>query len=1269
MVLVVIYDDKTIIYPPPSVSSHAFEHLDLGQAERLCREVLLQPDRHAALHVLSQAAQTIESDLPGIANEGLVALHELRHGVPQRKDWKQAADKAKRCTGKRSKSLLQSLGFKLKSLDNHTKLLLGGETRTALAVMLLDTETPEGESLRFNSLSPVSYALKKADEEKLPWLMLVQGSRLRLYACDAGAGVGRRGRTESWLECQTSLLGEKQLSYLWLLFSAEALAKGGSLEKVLEDSHNFAGSLAERLRERIYKDVVPALAKGVVATRYIENPSREELSHCYQMALTILFRLLFVAYAEDRDLLPYRSNQAYRKRSLKQKARELADCIAAEEPIAPGMNHWREAMTLWSAVAKGNGQWSVPAYDGGLFSDDRAISPAGADLASIEIQNDHFEAALRGLLVIDTAEGVPGPVDFRALGVREFGTIYEGLLESELALAETDLALDRKGSYVPAGKQGTVEVSQGEVYLHDRSGARKVSGSYYTKPFAVDYLLDEALVPSLADHFRKLSAMDDTDASKAFFDFRVADIAMGSGHFLIAAIDRMEKGMAGYLADRNLAGVRSVLSKLRNAAQKETGDDADAWAFEDSVILRRQIAKQCIYGVDINPLAAQLARLAVWIHTFVPGLPLSVLDHKLVCGNSLIGVGTLDAVLKDAAAKNSLYMSHVEGIMEKASEPMARLANCYDATLDDVETTRRTYDEAQEQIKPAKMLFDLITAAPISDDPQVSNFTIEGWRGNFDERFISAAERARDELAALRPLHFPAAFPDVFMRERPGFDVIIGNPPWKKPKVEEHAFWARYFPGLRALPQRALEAERNRLRSKRDDIVRVYQKERLEADLTRRFLLSSNYPGMGTGDPDLYKAFCWRFWHLAASDGGRIGVVLPRNVFSASGSTLFRRKIFASAAKVVIAMLDNTRYWVFPNVDTRLTIALVSIARDDTAKGLLSICGPFRSHDEFAEGRKQSPARLDGQQVTQWNDSAALPLFPTTQSLSIFTQMKKSPRLGLSAPGTWRARPDTELHSTQHKYLMDLKHEDCPEGFWPVYKGESFNLWTPDTGSYYAWVDPKPVQDWLQGNRLRSPKGSAQKEFDPQHLRNRSTLPCLAPRIAFRCIAGRTNQRTTIACLVPPCVVIVHSASYFLWSRGDFKDMLFLLGILSSIPLDWQARRVIETNISYGKINDFPIPRPSRCCRTWQKVVDIAGLLACEDSRFACFAKKNGVVCRQLDSAGKQDMIHELDALAAHLYGLDEKQLIHIFETFHVNWDYTERLEGVLRHFRKLQAT
>lgn len=295
----------------------------------------------------------------------------------------------------------------------------------------------------------MSYALTKADAENLRWVVLVQGNRLRLPSTAFDTGVGRRGRTETYIECQPSLLADEHLPYLWLLYSAEALAPDGSLRQILAGSERFAGDLAEQLRERIYDFVVPELAQGIAAARNLPNPTTEDLGRTYEMALTVLFRLLFIAYAEDRDLLPYRFNEAYRRRSLKQKAQELAACVANGTPIAEGDFHWQDVALLWQAVAAGNKEWSVPAYDGGLFTDDATVSRAGAELATITLPNETFEAALRGLLVIETPEGVPGPVDFRSLGVREFGTVYEGLLESELALAETDLTLNRQAPTCP----------------------------------------------------------------------------------------------------------------------------------------------------------------------------------------------------------------------------------------------------------------------------------------------------------------------------------------------------------------------------------------------------------------------------------------------------------------------------------------------------------------------------------------------------------------------------------------------------------------------------------------------------------------------------------------------------------------------------------------------------------------------------------------------------------------------------------------------------
>ena len=147
-----------------------------------------------------------------------------------------------------------------------------------------------------------------------------------------------------------------------------------------------------------------------------------------------------------------------------------------------------------------------------------------------------------------------------------------------------------------------------------------------------------------------------------------------------------------------------------------------------------------------------------------------------------------------------------------------------------------------------------------------------------------------------------------------------------------------------------------------------------------------------------------------------------------------------------------------------------------------------------------------------------------------------------------------------------------------------------------------------------------------------------------------------ICALIPPKVFLTHKAPYFLKPYGDEKDEAFLLGVLSSIPLDWYSRRFVETNLTYFILEGFPIPRPERDNPLWKRVVELSGRLACPDSRFSEWASKVGVDYGNLEQNDKDEMIYELDAVVSQLYGLSEKQVIDIFETFHENWDYRLRL-------------
>jgi hypothetical protein len=146
-------------------------------------------------------------------------------------------------------------------------------------------------------------------------------------------------------------------------------------------------------------------------------------------------------------------------------------------------------------------------------------------------------------------------------------------------------------------------------------------------------------------------------------------------------------------------------------------------------------------------------------------------------------------------------------------------------------------------------------------------------------------------------------------------------------------------------------------------------------------------------------------------------------------------------------------------------------------------------------------------------------------------------------------------------------------------------------------------------------------------------------------------------------VFITNTAPYLLWAKGDEKDQAYLLGVLCSIPLDWYARRFVEIHLNFFIFVTLPIPRPPRTSILWKRTIELAGRLACPDRRFSRWVKAVGVECGPIADDDKDDMIHELDAVAAKLYGLSEKQLIHIFETFHEGWNYEARLKATLRHF------
>lgn len=244
------------------------------------------------------------------------------------------------------------------------------------------------------------------------------------------------------------------------------------------------------------------------------------------------------------------------------------------------------------------------------------------------------------------------------------------------------------------------------------------------------------------------------------------------------------------------------------------------------------------------------------------------------------------------------------------------------------------------------------------------------------------------------------------------------------------------------------------------------------------------------------------------------------------------------------------------------------------------------------------------------------------------------------------------------------------EYLWPVYKGASFNLWNPDTGTYFAWADPTEITDHLQQKRTRQAgrRDNAFYGMPSDVINDPATLPCRRPRIAFRDITNATNNRTVIAAFIPPEVVITNKGPYLLQIYGTAADEAFVLGVLSSMILDWYARRVVELNVNFHILNSFPVPDVSPATDpVAARVAEIAGRLAAVDNRFSEWADAVGVpVGSANDEPTKSELICELDACVARLYSLDEDDLAVIYDTFHEGADYSDRLAAVLAHFRRL---
>jgi hypothetical protein len=433
--------------------------------------------------------------------------------------------------------------------------------------------------------------------------------------------------------------------------------------------------------------------RAILGHRNSRKYTDDELGEAKKKALKLLYRLLFILYAESRRLLPVR-NPRYIQVSMG----SIRERLAAMEKEPDLQSAWKALQKLFRAISEGDRDIGMPQYNGALFELE--------DLDRLEVSNKFLVPALRALMEID-GKGI----DYQNLGVRHLGSLYESLLEYSVKQAASDLAVV-KGEYVDMSFTKDLKaryddiVSKGDLYLSAGGLARKGTGSYYTPDKIVKFLVKKGLEPIFADGEKKflesLERWRKTGngaelVTKSLLDIRVVDPAMGSGHFLVAAVNEIAMWIAGLLDRHPDAPLAKEIGEDRQRIideQAAKGIEIDTELLTFNIILKRMVMKRCVYGVDINPLAVELAKLSLWLDSFTIGTPLTFLDHHVRTGDSLIGLWVGD--LKSKKPDNATLDEWTESI-DSMGDIMRQVSYPADLNVEEVKRSKQNYEQTRRE--------------------------------------------------------------------------------------------------------------------------------------------------------------------------------------------------------------------------------------------------------------------------------------------------------------------------------------------------------------------------------------------------------------------------------------------------------------------------------------------------------------------------------------------------------------------------------------------
>lgn len=1167
----------------------------------------------------------------------------------------------------------------------------------------------------------VQELLNRSDEHL--WGFVANGLRLRILRDNSS--LTRQAYVEFDLEAMME--GEVYADFvlLWLLCHESRVEAERSEECWLERWSRAAQEQGTRALEQLrigVEEAITALGRGFL-THTANQALRDKLrsgalntQEYYRQLLRLVYRLLFLFVAEDRELLldPQAEEVArdrYQRFYSTAKLRRLAERRLGTRHA--DLYHGLRLIMEKLGSDAGCPELGLPALGSFLFSVEAVV-----ELEGCEISNHDLLDAIRVLALSNDGHS-RRLVDYKNLGSEELGSVYESLLELHPLL----------------------NVDAGTFELKTAGGhERKTTGSYYTPTSLIQCLLDSALDPVIEDRLKEAR-----EAEQALLALKICDPACGSGHFLIAAAHRVAK---------RLAAVRT--------GDEEPSPEAIRTALRD-------VIGHCIYGVDLNPMAVELCKVSLWMEALEPGKPLSFLDHRIQCGNSLLGAtpalliqgipdeafdpieGDDKEVCKKFRKQNKEERGEgkvkpgegrVRGQMplfDAADQPWQRLGDLATGLLsveqipdDTIEGIRRKQERYEELVRSSGYLYgrlwaDAWCAAFVWKKTAEFPYPIteEAFR-RIERNPFSVAPWMRDEIQRLAQeyqfFHWHLAFPDAFQLAASqgvgeevskhmdpsslppssagwsgGFDVVLGNPPWDQLQFREQEFFAT---GYEDIAQAGKGATRkrliNELKKTNPATYQAFISARRTADGARTLVQNNGaYPFTGRGRSNTFALFCELNTRIVSTTG-RVGCVVPSGVATDDTTKFFFQHLVARRLLVSLFDFEN-REGLFPSVDSRAKFCLLTM----TGSGR-----PLVSEAEFVFfAQKVEDLRdLERRVALSLSDFALLNpntrtavIFRTKRDASITTSIyRRVPVLlrddtedgniwGIvTKPGLFNMTGDSELFQTRDQLEKDaweldgnIFRTDSKE-FVPLYEGKMFDFF--DHRAAGVKISTTAALRQGQPDELSSEEHGSPSIFPiPRYWVSTDEVDRrLATQwdrnwiLGWKEVTSSTNERTLIPGLLPR-FGIGHKIPIAL-PKAELELLVpCFLGCLSSFVCDYVAwQKLGTTSLTPFTFKQLPILPPFQyqpCCiwsscqltKDWitVRIVELC-YTAWDLEPFAQDCGYDGPPFLW-DEQRRFLLRCELDAAYFHLYDITRDDVDHIMQTFPIVKRKDEQKHGEYR--------